>query len=105
MAPDYESIKFLDGRIVLVQPELHATQNSVGRRGSLHVVQDASRPEGYRLEIAIEFPEMSDMGGERAHQGRRPVPPEDIPALLRTEHNGTFTYTERQPGGPTHTLQ
>ena len=103
--PDYDQIKFLEGRIVLVQPPLHATQNSVGRRGSLHVVADDARPEKYRLEMAMECPEMSDMGGARGHQARRVVPPEDLPDLLASEPNGTFTYTERQPGGPTHTVQ
>ncbi|HEX2099285.1 MAG TPA: hypothetical protein VHF69_01405 [Candidatus Synoicihabitans sp.] len=105
MAPlDYDKLKFLDGRSVLVQPELHQSQNSVGKRGSLHVVQDAAAPGGCRLEIALEYPEMSDMGGLHGHTDRLPVPPQDWEALLLTEFNGSFTYTQRQSDGPTKTV-
>jgi hypothetical protein len=105
VALPYERIKFLDGRMVLVQPEIFDSKNSVGKRGSLHVIRDENAPAGYRVEIAFEVPEMGDMGGPHGHQARRPVPAEDLEQLLRTEHNGTYTYTQRQPGGPTRTVQ
>jgi hypothetical protein len=103
VAYDYDRLKFLDGRVVLVQPEIFDSQNSVGRRGSLHVVRDESRPEGFRMEIQIEMPEMRDMNGLPGHTEKLLVPPGEIEALLLTEYNGAFTYTQRKPGGPTRT--
>jgi len=101
---DYERLKFLEGRSVLVRPEIYDSQNSVGRRGSLHVVQDAAAPGGCRLEIQLEYPEMSDMAGARAHTERLVVPPAEIEPFLLTEFNGAFTFTERKPDGPTKTI-
>jgi hypothetical protein len=103
VAYDYDRLKFLDGRVVLVQPEIFDSQNSVGRRGSLHVLRDENRPEGFRIEIQIEMPEMRDMNGPPGHTEKIPVPPGEIEALLMTEYNGAFTYTQRKPGGPTRT--
>lgn len=100
MAFDYDQLKFLDGRSVLVRPEDFQSQNSVGKRGSLQVVRDASAPGGFRLEIALELPEMSDMGGEHGHTGRIPIPAEAIEPMLLTEFNGAFTYTQPSLGGP-----
>jgi hypothetical protein len=103
VAYDYDKLKFLDGRVVLVQPEIFDSQNSVGRRGSLHVLPDETRPEGFRMEIQIEMPEMRDMNGPAAHTEKIPVSSAEIEALLLTEYNGAFTYTQRKPGGPTRT--
>lgn len=101
---DYDRLKFLEGRSVLIRPEIFDSQNSVGRRGSLHVVQDPSQPGGVRVEIQMEYPEMGDMGGSHAHTERLPVPPGEVEALLMTEFNGAFTYTEHRPDGPTKTV-
>lgn len=104
MAYDYDRLKFLDGRSVLVRPEIFDSQNSVGKRGSLQVVRDDSQPAGCRLEIALEVPEMGDMAGEHGHTERILVPIEELEALLLTEFNGAFTYTQRKPEGPARTI-
>ena len=103
MAFAYDQIKFLDGRSVLLKPEIFDSQNSVGRRGSLQVVRDANQPEGYRIEIAIEMPEMGDMAGAHAHAEKLVVPPAELESLMHSEFNGAFTYLQRKPGGPTRT--
>lgn len=104
VALDYDRLKFLEGRSVLVRPEIFDSQNSVGRRGSLHVVQDSAQPGGARLEIQMEYPEMGDMAGSHAHTERLPIPAAEVEALLLTEFNGAFTYTEHRPDGPTKTV-
>jgi hypothetical protein len=100
---DYDHLKFLDGRSVLVQPEIFDSQNSVGRRGSLHIVRDPAQPNGCRVEIALEYPEMGDMAGDHGHTERLIVAPAELEPLLLTEFNGAFTYTQRKPEGPTKT--
>lgn len=101
---DYDRLKFLEGRPVLVRPEISDSPNSVGRRGSLHVVPDAAQPGGFRLEIEVQYPEMGDMAGAHAHTERLVVAPAEVEPLLLTEFNGAFTYTQVRPDGPTKTL-
>lgn len=100
---DYDRLKILEGRNVLVQPEIFDSQNSVGIRGTLHVVPDSATPLGCRVEIAIGFPEMSDMAGQHGHEERIPVAPAELEELLLSENHGAYTYTQRKSDGPTRT--
>ena len=101
--PAYDRIKFLDGRSVLVRPEIFDSQNSVGMRGTVHVVPDPTHPGGYRVEIALGYPEMSDMAGEHGHEERLPLSPAEVEELLLSEYRGTYTFTQHKAEGPTRT--
>lgn len=103
MVLDHDRLRSLEGRNVLVQPEIFNSKNSVGIRGTLHVLPDTTRPEGCRVEIAVGFPEMSDMGGQHGHEERIPIASAELEELLASEYRGAYTYTQRKSDGPTRT--
>ncbi|MBW8781482.1 MAG: hypothetical protein JF599_06310 [Verrucomicrobia bacterium] len=98
------ALRALDGRSVLVKPEISDSPNSVGKRGCLRVVDDLELPGYLKVEIVIEFPEMSDMNGLPAHQEIIPLTAHELTELLASENGGAYSFTQRNVDGPTESL-
>lgn len=98
------ALRALHGRSVLVKPEIADSPNSVGKRGSLRVVDDLELPGYLKVEIVIEFPEMSDMNGLPAHQEIIPLTAHELTELLASEDAGAYSFTQRNADGPTESL-
>ena len=89
---------------MLVKPEIAGSKNSVGRRGSLHVSDDSSACDGERVDIVIDYPEMTDMNGLPAHAEVIPLTKNELETLLTTENAGAYTYTLRTADGPSRSI-
>jgi hypothetical protein len=92
MTIDFEKIRRLDGRSVLVKPAKPADPNAVGMRGTIRV-REVSAPENVlRVEIVLGYPDRSDVNGQPPHEEIVALSQADVLRLLDTSVAETGAY-------------
>lgn len=100
MTIDFEKIRRLDGRSVLVKPARPADPNAVGMRGTIRVSEVSAAEDVLKAEIVLDYPERSDVNGPIAHKETIPLSQVDIRRLLdsQADETGSCEITLEQGG-------
>lgn len=86
--PAVESVRRLNGKIVLIKSSRDHRNPPTALRGTIEVREKPeSDPE---VSLAVEFPQMFTM---RAHRRTIPLDAAGVRRLMDAEYNGTFEFT------------
>lgn len=92
MTIDFEKIRRLNGRSVLVKPARPADPNAVGLRGTIRVSEVSAAEDVLKAEIVLGYPERSDVNGPIAHHETITLSQVDIQRLLDSRAAETGDY-------------